>query len=122
MSDSPKPYSPLKKLLSYLKPHWPRVLLGIAALFVVNGIGVYLPLLIRNTVDQFQISFCFEFSEIQASIFILVGLATLMWLIRMFSRVAIFGVGRQVEFDLKQKIFDHLLTLEPSYFATHTPG
>jgi ATP-binding cassette, subfamily B, multidrug efflux pump len=45
-----------------------------------------------------------------------------MWGIRMISRVAIFGIGRQVEFDLKQKIFRHLLKLEPSYFAVNTSG
>jgi ATP-binding cassette, subfamily B, multidrug efflux pump len=120
VSDSSKPYSPFRKLLSYLKPHWLPVMVGIVALLVVNGIGVYLPLLIRDTVDQFSLSF--DFSEIQFDILILVGLATLMWLIRMISRVSIFGVGRKVEFDLKQKIFDHLLTLDPAYFAIHTPG
>ena len=45
-----------------------------------------------------------------------------MWLIRMASRIWLFGVGRQVEFDLKQRIFEHLLKLEPSYFATNTTG
>jgi ATP-binding cassette subfamily B protein len=45
-----------------------------------------------------------------------------MWVIRMTSRILIFGVGRQVEFDLKQKIFQHLLRLEPSYFSFNTAG
>jgi ATP-binding cassette subfamily B protein len=40
----------------------------------------------------------------------------------MISRLIIFGVGRQVEFDLKQRIFEHLLTLEPAYFSTNTCG
>jgi ATP-binding cassette subfamily B protein len=40
----------------------------------------------------------------------------------MVSRILLFGVGRQVEFDLKQKIFQHLLTLEPSYFSINTSG
>jgi len=49
-------------------------------------------------------------------------LASLMWVTRMLSRIAIFGVGRQVEYDLKQRIFQHLLTLEPAYFAVNTSG
>jgi len=40
----------------------------------------------------------------------------------MASRIWLLGVGRQVEFDLKQRIFEHLLKLEPSYFATNTGG
>jgi ATP-binding cassette subfamily B protein len=45
-----------------------------------------------------------------------------MWVIRMVSRIALFGVGRQVEFDLKQKIFQHLLQLEPTYFYANSAG
>jgi ATP-binding cassette subfamily B protein len=40
----------------------------------------------------------------------------------MASRLWIFGVGRKVEFDLKQRIFEHLLNLEPAYFGTNTIG
>jgi ATP-binding cassette subfamily B protein len=45
-----------------------------------------------------------------------------MWVVRMASRITIFGVGRQVEFDLKQKIFEHLLQMEPAYFYINTAG
>ncbi|WP_287256621.1 hypothetical protein, partial [Moorena sp. SIO4E2] len=38
------------------------------------------------------------------------------------SRILLFGVGRKVEFDLKQRIFKHLLTLEPAYFSQNTIG
>ncbi|MBC6472973.1 MAG: ABC transporter ATP-binding protein [Hormoscilla sp. GM102CHS1] len=40
----------------------------------------------------------------------------------MASRLLIFGVGRWVEFDLKQSIFRQLLTLEPAYFAANKVG
>jgi ATP-binding cassette subfamily B protein len=40
----------------------------------------------------------------------------------MASRLWLLGVGRKVEFDLKQRIFEHLLKLEPAYFTINTPG
>ena len=92
-SASPRSYSPFKKLLSYLKPHWLRVSIGIVALFVVNGIGVYLPLLIKKMVDSLQLSF--DLTDIQFDVLLLIVLATIMWAIRMASRVLIFGAGRQ---------------------------
>ena len=49
-------------------------------------------------------------------------LASVMWVIRMASRILLFGVGRQVEFDLKQRIFQHLLRMEPAYFSRNTAG
>lgn len=112
--------SKLKKLGEYLRPHWKTAVLGIIALFIVNGLGVYIPLLIRNSIDELQVTFSFD--RILRYVILIMVLASIMWVIRMVSRILLFGVGRQVEFDLKQQIFQHLLTLEPSYFAMNTVG
>ena len=112
--------SRLRKLGAYLRPHWRRVLLGIFALLIVNALGVCIPLLIRGSIDRLREAFSFE--QLWRYVGLILVLASVMWGIRMLSRIFIFGVGRRVEFDLKQKIFQHLLTLEPSYFATNTSG
>lgn len=112
--------SRFSKLLSYLRPHWRQVTLGILALLVVNAVGVYIPLLIRNIIDKLQVEF--SFNLILQYVGLIILLSSIMWVIRMVSRVALFGVGRQVEFDLKQKIFQHLLQLEAGYFNTNTTG
>ena len=112
--------SRLQKLGLYLRPHWRPTTLGVLALFVVNAVGVYIPLLIRNIIDKLQVTFSFE--QVLRYVALIVVLSSIMWVIRMVSRIALFGVGRQVEFDLKQKIFQHLLRLEPAYFAANTAG
>lgn len=113
-------FSRLRKLLSYLRPHWRITTLGIVALFIVNALGVYLPLVIRNVIDELEVTFSFE--QILRSVILILVLASVMWVIRMVSRISLFGTGRQVEFDLKQNIFEHLLSLEPAYFAVNTAG
>lgn len=120
VSEHPGQYSRFHRLLSYLRPHWLKVTLGMVSLFLVNGLGTYLPLKISQVIDELQVTFTAEQLLLQVMGIIL--LASLMWLIRMGSRIWLFGAGRQVEFDLKQQIFEHLLTLESSYFATHTAG
>ncbi|HEY9675611.1 MAG TPA: ABC transporter ATP-binding protein [Waterburya sp.] len=112
--------SRLQKLLTYLRPHTFQASLGIIALLIVNGLGVYIPLLIRDTIDELRTAF--DFQQVWRFVLLIVVLASLMWAIRMVSRIQLFGVGRQVEFDLKQKIFQHLLILEPSYFSMNTSG
>ncbi|MEL4896476.1 ABC transporter ATP-binding protein [Crocosphaera sp. Alani8] len=112
--------SRLRQLARYLRPHKRNVTLGMIALFVVNGLGVYIPLVIRDSVDNLRQSFAFE--EILGVVILIVILASLSWGIRMLSRLWIFGIGRDVEFNLKQGIFEHLLTLEPAYFARNTSG
>jgi ATP-binding cassette subfamily B protein len=112
--------SNLKVLGNYLRPYWRKTSIGIGALLLVNLLGVYIPLLIRNGIDELQSSFSFD--RVLFYALSTMGLASMMWVIRMVSRVFLFGVGRQVEFDLKQRIFQHLLTLEPAYFAANTAG
>lgn len=112
--------SRLKKLGGYLRPHWKKVLLGVLSLFVVNGLGVYIPLLIRDSIDKLRAATLTE--QVTRYAIVIIVLASVMWFIRMASRIIMFGVGRQVEFDLKQRIFEHLLILHPSYFYTNTAG
>lgn len=113
-------YSRFRQLLRYLRPYTISTIVGIGALFLVNGAGVYIPLVIRDSIDELQASF-----QIQRVVYyagLILVMATVMWVIRMLSRQLIFGVGRKVEFDLKQRLFEHLLGLEPSYFSRISTG
>ncbi len=115
-----KTNSRLKKLASYLRPHWRMVSLGGFSLLIVNILSAYIPRIISNSIDKLNEDF--SFTDLSRYGLILLVMASVMWLIRMASRILIFGAGRQVEFDLKQRIFQHLLILEPSYFASNTSG
>jgi len=110
----------IAKLIAYLRPHWREASLGILALFSVNALGVYIPWLIRAGIEK--LSTTFSWNQILHNVVIIILLSSAMWLMRMASRIWLFGVGRQVEFDLKQRIFEHLLKLEPAYFASNTAG
>jgi len=113
-------YSRFRKLLGYLRPHRTVTILGMVALLVVNIVGVYIPLLIRDGIDDLQQNFSLD--RVTNFVLLVFVLASLMWVIRMVSRMLIFGVGRKVEFDLKQNIFEHLLTLDPAFFSRNTIG
>nr|WP_318655538.1 ABC transporter ATP-binding protein [Pseudanabaena sp. PCC 6802] len=112
--------SQLQKLNTYLRPHYRDLILGTLALLVVNAIGTYIPWLIRVAVDELGRAFTTE--KVMYYVWMVIVLSSVMWGIRMASRMLIFGVGRQVEFDLKQKLFTHLLKLSPSYFANNSVG
>jgi ATP-binding cassette, subfamily B, multidrug efflux pump len=112
--------SRFQKLLNYLNPYKWKVSQGIFALFIVNALSVYIPLLIRDGIDRLRTSFTSNYLiELALAI---VGLTSLMWVVRMISRITIFRVGRKVQASLKQNVFEHLLRLEPGYFATTTVG
>ncbi|MEM9804728.1 MAG: ABC transporter ATP-binding protein [Cyanobacteria bacterium P01_D01_bin.56] len=112
--------SRLQYLNSYLQPHRKHLFLGVGTLLVVNILSVWIPLMIGDAIERLKITF--SQGVIVRYVVLILALATVMWVIRMASRVLIFGVGRKVEFDLKQRIFEHLLSLESAYFAENTIG
>jgi ATP-binding cassette subfamily B protein len=104
----------------YLRPHRRTVLLGIGVLVMVNLLSVALPLLVRGVIDDLQDGF--SFSDVLRQAALIIGLATLMGGMRLWSRMLVFGVGRQVEADLKQRIFEHMLRQEPGWVQTTGSG
>lgn len=115
--------SHLRQLAHYLRPYRRQVGLGIGSLLLVNGLGVFLPWYVKLVIDDLSQNLA-TLSARRIALYALTVLvvSSLMMGIRIASRVWMFGVGRQVEFHLKQAIFEHLLTLQPSYFAQQTIG
>ncbi len=124
--------SNLQKLIRYMQPYQKDVWLGVGALLIVNGLGVFLPWYIKLVIDRLNqvtseassvaTALNQQSAQVLLSAVVVLLVASIMMGIRIASRVWMFGVGRQVEFDIKQAIFDHLLTLPPSYFGRQTAG
>ncbi len=114
--------SQFQHLTNYLRPYWGNLAVGTIALLLANVLGTYIPWLIRMAVDDLSKITAIDFQHLMGYVWLIIGLSSLMWAIRMVSRVWIFGIGRNVENSLKQKIFEHLLKLPPSYFANNSAG
>jgi ATP-binding cassette subfamily B protein len=110
----------LKIIFKYLKPYKREFLIGSIALFIVNILSVVIPLEVKNIIDQLQTGFSSGF-VISKSLW-LIFLATCMGLIRLFSRQIVFGIGRKVEVNLRQKLFDHLLIQDPEWIQKKGSG
>ena len=97
----------------YLRPQRGILLRGALALVLVNIVGVTLPLLVQRTVNELQPGF--SLPQLLQQALIIAVLATVMGGVRLWSRLRVFGAGRQVEVTLRQRIFDHLLRQEPGW-------
>ena len=110
----------LKVIFKYLRPYKKEFLYGALALLAVNVLSVVIPLEVKNIIDQLQNGFSSNF-VISKSLW-LISLATFMGLIRLFSRQIVFGIGRKVEVNLRQKLFDHLLIQDPEWIQKKGSG
>ncbi len=97
----------------YLRPHRKTVFLGALALVLVNVLSVAIPMEVRKVVDSLKEGFSMNDVLSQAGWIVL--LASSMGLVRLISRQLVFGVGRQVEVELRQRLFDHMLTQDPGW-------
>ncbi|MFM7734086.1 MAG: ABC transporter ATP-binding protein [Cyanobium sp.] len=104
----------------HLRPHRRPLILGALALVVVNLLGVAIPRLVERVVDELKPGFSLQ--QVMGQALLLLLLASVMGAIRLSSRMLVFGVGRQVEADLKQRIFDHLLGQEPGWVQSMGSG
>ena len=112
----------LKFIFTQLKTVKSDLCWGISLLILTNLIGIIIPIKIKQVVDlliQKNFSLSKEFWLLTAFI---LGLALLMALVRIGSRVFIFGIGRKLESKEKQRFFEHLLTLDYQYFTRQKTG
>ena len=110
----------LDLIKNYLRPHKKELILGAFCLIFVNILSVVIPMEVRNIVDDLKEGFTFPYVLNKSTWLIL--LATVMGGARLISRQLVFGVGRQVEVSLRQKLFDRMLEQDPGWVQTIGTG
>ena len=110
----------LDLIKNYLRPHKRELIIGAFCLIFVNILSVAIPMEVRNIVDDLKEGFTFSYVLNKSTWLIL--LATVMGGARLISRQLVFGVGRQVEVSLRQKLFDRMLEQDPGWVQTIGTG
>ncbi len=103
----------LDLIRKYIKPHRRTLLLGALSLLIVNLLSVAIPMEVKRIIDELQGGFTFNIVLKKAAW--LIVLATSMAVVRLISRQLVFGVGRQIEVNLRQRLFDHMLTQDSGW-------
>ena len=93
--------------------------LGFLCLILKDVAQAIQPLMIRRAIDSVaaRSGMAFVWSAIY-----LVGLAALKGVFQYWMRVILIGISRDVEYDLRNDLFDHLTILSPDYFARTRTG
>src|SRR5712664_3412319 len=104
----------------YLWRYRRGLMLGMGALLLKDILGAALPLVMRSGVDSltrgFRIQIVFEFAAL------LVGLSLVKGLFQYWMRVILIGISRDVEYDLRNDLFSHLVTLSSDFYARYRTG
>src|SRR3954451_5299951 len=87
--------------------------------FAVGSVtfGLMTPWLLRQAIDAFSTGSSQFGWDLPAYALAIVGVAVLEGICRFVARLEITGASRWVEYDLRNRYFAHLESLEPAFFV-----
>lgn len=108
-----------RPLLAYVRPYAWRLGVGIALLLVTNAAEKAIPWLLQHALDAIIERHLDAVGSFALGV---VTLAAVSWVVRTLSRVWIFNVGRDVEYDLRNEVLARVHLLGPSFFRSMPTG
>lgn len=102
-----------------VRPYRGRIAFGALLLVLTQVAEKAVPWLFQHGVDALYRE---RFDEARTMAFAIIGLAAAAWAVRALSRVQVFNVGRDVEYDLRNQLIERLHVLGPAYVARTTTG
>jgi ATP-binding cassette, subfamily B, multidrug efflux pump len=109
----------LRPLLPYLKKYRLSYVAGTVFVFLNNGIWILFPQVIRRAVDGLHAAVTRE--KLLTYSLLLLAVAGTKAIFQFLTRWVVIGVSREIEFDLRNDLFQHLESLSfPYYQRTRT--
>jgi len=111
----------LKFALRYVARHWWQYLLGIAALYMVDQVNVYVPEFTGRIIDGLTDG-TLDMSGAMKIVWTIAGMGLAIALGRFGWRFFIFGAARSIEREMRGDMYGHLSKLSMRYFNQHKTG
>ncbi len=108
----------LRPLQPYLVRYKKRYVAGFIALLITQMVGATLPLVIKTGIDGLSRGVTPNRLLFYAGL--LLGVAVAKAVFQFWMRWILIGISRDVEYDLRNNLFTHLMRLSPRYY-TETP-
>lgn len=108
-------------MLSYMRKYLSQYIGGLACLLAVDFLELYIPQLTGQITDGLTAG-GFPGKTLLIDVLLIVGIATLVALMRLGWRVLMFGASRRVERDLRENLYRKLTTLSNRFYQHHKTG
>ena len=110
----------LRPLLPYLKRYRWGYVAGTLCVFLTNGIWILFPLVLGKAADDLNSGVTRHKLLLYAGI--LLAIATTKGIFQFLTRWIVIGVSREIEFDLRNDLFQRLESLSYAYYQRHRTG
>jgi ATP-binding cassette subfamily B protein len=113
-------YRNLKRIWPYLWKYRRGWAIGLSSLALKDVTGALLPLVIRYAIDALTSGKRMQI--IAGFALLLIAVSLVKGFFQYWMRLILVGISRDVEFDIRNDLFQRLVTLSPGYFARHQTG
>jgi ATP-binding cassette subfamily B multidrug efflux pump len=112
--------NPLRPLFPYLAKYKRGYVVGFAALILTQLVGVTIPLVIKEVFDALTSGITSQRLAFLA--LLLLGIALTKAVFQFWMRWILIGISRDVEYDLRNDLFKHLMRQDTRYYNEHRTG
>jgi ATP-binding cassette subfamily B protein len=111
----------LKILAGLARPHWRRYVVGLGAMAMTDVGNLAIPWIVGRFIDEARAhhltpDLAWRYGGAIVGVSLLVAVFRYLW------RMNIFGTARMIEFELRDRLFKHLITLSADFFQRRTIG
>lgn len=110
----------LSSLLPYMGKHWIALAVGFAFMLIQNYGAVRVPAYFQKILDE--LTGANQWTAIESLILTACLYAAITVVAMYLMRRLIIGVSRQIEYRLRERIYDRLLQLDYTFFHAHETG
>jgi len=112
--------SRLRPLFPYMRRYWRGYVWGGISVILSNAIWILFPLVIGNAINALNHGVTREKILFYAGL--LVGVSILKGIFLFLTRWILIGVSREIEYDLRNDLFEHLEKQPAAYYQDHRTG
>ncbi|HEX5481942.1 MAG TPA: ABC transporter ATP-binding protein [Terriglobia bacterium] len=110
----------LRPLIPYLARYKRRYIVGFTALIITQIVGISIPLIIKAGIDGMRHHV--SGSELLFFAGLILGVAFVKAIFQFWMRWILIGISRDIEYDLRNDLFAHLMRLSQRYYNETRTG
>jgi ATP-binding cassette subfamily B multidrug efflux pump len=110
----------LRPLFPYLKKYRNSFTVGLICVFFNNGVWILFPLVLRRAIDDLRLGV--NHQKLLTYSLLLLAVAAIKGIFQFLTRWIMIGISREIEFDLRNDLFQHLESLSYSYYQRTRTG
>jgi ATP-binding cassette subfamily B protein len=110
----------LKKFARYFRPYKLQLAIGIACIFGSTAAGLFIPLFVGQAIDANWTGVSWALLSIAAAK--VLGASIISGLFLFLQRRVLIGMSRNVEYDMRKELYEHLVGQPLSFYHDHRTG